>query len=56
MYTLPSNCNAGGVASYVNNKLNHFKRNDLGKLNDFESVWIEIKKERQKKFSVWLYL
>ena len=49
MYTQPSNSNAGGVAIYVNNKLDHFKRDDLGKLDDdFESVWIEIKKKKGK--------
>ena len=40
MYTQPSNSNTGGVAIYVNNKLDHFIRDDLSKLDDdFESVW-----------------
>ena len=49
MYIQPSNSNAGGVAIYENNKLDHFKRDDLGKLDDdFESVWIEIKEKKGK--------
>ena len=43
MNTQPSNSNAGGVAIYVNNKLDHFLRDDLCKLDDdFQSMWIEI--------------
>ena len=45
LYPQPSNSNAGRVAIYVNNKLGHFIRHDLGKLDDdFESVWIKIRK------------
>ena len=47
MYTQPSNSNAGGVVIYVNNKLDHFLRDDLSKLDDdFESVWTEIKNKK----------
>ena len=43
--------NAGGVALYVNNRLDHLERNDLGRLDDdFESIWIEIKNKKGKKF------
>ena len=39
VYTQPSKSNAGGVALYVNNRLDHLERNDLGKLDDdFESI------------------
>ena len=49
MYTEPSNSNAGGVAIYMNNKLDHFIRDDLSKLDDdFQSVWIEIKNKEGK--------
>ena len=41
VYTQPSNSNAGGVALYVNNKLDHLERNDLGKLDDFESIYMD---------------
>ena len=34
VYTQPSNSNGGGIALYVNNKLAHLERNDLGKLDD----------------------
>ena len=43
MYTQPSKSSVGGVAIYVNNKLDHFKSDDLSILHDdFESIWIEI--------------
>ena len=45
MYTQPSKSNAGGVAIYIEDNLDHFIRNDVCKLDDcFEAVWIEIKK------------
>ena len=51
VYTQPSNSNAGGVGLYVNNKLDHLERNDLGKLDDdFESIWTEIKNKKGKNF------
>ena len=51
MYTQPSKSLAGGVAIYVNNKLDHFKRDDLTILHeDFESIWIEIKNKKGKNF------
>ena len=50
-YTQPSNSNAGGVALYVYNKLDHTERNDLGKLDDdFESIWTEIKNKKGENF------
>ena len=51
VYTQPSKFNAGGVALYVNNRLDHLERNDLGKLDDdSESIWIEIKNKKGKNF------
>ena len=47
MYTQPSKSNAGGVAIYIKNNLDHFIRDDLCKLDDcFEAVWIEIKNSK----------
>ena len=49
MHTQPLNSNAGGVAIYVNNKLGHFIRDDLSKLDaDLGSVRIEIRKRKVK--------
>ena len=49
MYTQPSKSNAGGVAIYIKNNLDHFIRDDLCKLDDcFEAVWIEIKNSKGK--------
>ena len=51
VYTQPSKSNAGGVALYVNNRLDHLERIGLGKLDDdFESIWIEIKNKKGKNF------
>ena len=47
----PSQLNAGGVAIYMNEKLDHFKRNDLSKYDEkFEAVSVEMK--MTKTFSV----
>ena len=49
--TQPSKSNAAGVALYVNNKLDHLERNDLGKLDDDSvSIWTEIKNKKVKNF------
>ena len=46
MYIPPSNSNPDGIPIYVNNKLDHFIRDDLSKLgDDFELVLIEIKRK-----------
>ena len=51
MYTQPSKSAAGGVAIYVKDKLDHFKRDDLSILHDeFESLWVEIKNKKGKNF------
>ena len=51
IHTQRSKSAAGGVAIYVNNKLDHFKRDDLSILHDeFESIWVEIKNKRRKNF------
>ena len=51
LYTQPSKGAAGGVAIYANNKLNHFRREDLDTVNDeFESIWIEIRNNKGKNF------
>ena len=45
MCSQPSKSASGGVAVYVNNKLDRFRKDDLSVIeNDFESLWIEIKK------------
>ena len=57
IYTQPSKSSAGGVAVYVNNKLNHFKRDALSILpDDFESIWIEIKNKKGKTSFVGVFI
>ena len=49
MYSQPSKSASGGVAIYVNNKLDHFRKDDLSVIeDDFESLWIEIKNNKGK--------
>ena len=49
VYSQPSKSSSGGVAIYVNNKLDHFRKDDLSVIeDDFESLWIEIKNNRGK--------
>ena len=49
MYSQPSKSASGGVAIYVNNKLSHFRKDDLSVIEvDFESLWIEIKNNKGK--------
>ena len=51
MYTQPTKSAAGGVAIYVNNKLDHFERKDLSILHEeFESIWVEMKNKQGKNF------
>ena len=51
IHTQPSKSAAGGVAIYVKDKLDHFKRDDLSILHDeFESLWVEIKNKKGKNF------
>ena len=51
MYTQPTKSAAGGVAIYVNNKLDHFERKDLSILHEeFESIWVEMKNIRGNNF------
>ena len=51
MHTQPSQSNAGGVAIYIDEKLDHFKRDDLSKHDEsFEAVWVEIKNIKGKTF------
>ena len=46
IHTQPSKSAAGGVAIYLKDKLDQFKRDDLSILhNEFESLWVEIKKK-----------
>ena len=43
MYTQPSKSAAGGVAIYVNDKLDHISKGNLNIIDDdFETVWREI--------------
>ena len=52
MYSQPSKSASGGVAIYVNNKPDHFRKDDLSVIeDDFESLWIEIKKTIKLKIS-----
>ena len=49
MYPQPSKSASVGVAIYVNNKLDHFKKDDLSVIeDDFESLWIQIKNNKSK--------
>ena len=49
MYSQPSKSASGGVAIYVNNKLDHFRKDDLSVIEDnFESLWIQIKNNKGK--------
>ena len=49
VYSQPSKSSSGGVAIYVNNKLDHFRKDDLCVIeDDFESLWIEIKNNKGK--------
>ena len=51
LYTQPSKGAAGGVAIYANNKLNHFRRENLDTVNnEFESIWIEVRNNNGKNF------
>ena len=57
IYIQPSKSNAGGVALYVNNRLDHLERNGLGKLDDdVESLWTEIKNKKGNNFFMWLFV
>ena len=57
MCTQPSKFSAGGVAMYVNNKLDHFKKDDLDILHeDFKSIWTEIKNKKEGNFLRGFYL
>ena len=52
MYSQPSKSASVGVAINVNNKLDHFRKDDLSVIeDDFESLWIEIKKTINVKIS-----
>ena len=50
LHSQPTKSSYGGVASYVNEKLDHFCRNDLGlsKKNIYETIWVEIKQKESK--------
>ena len=49
VYSQPSKSSSGGVAIYVNNKLDHFRKDDLCVIeDDFESLWTEIKNNEGK--------
>ena len=51
MHTQPSQLNAGRVAIYTDEKLDHFKRDDLSKYDEnFEAVWVEIKNKKGRNF------
>ena len=51
MYTQPSKSAAGGVAIYVNDKLDHISKDYLNIVNDdFEAIWIEIKNKKSKNY------
>ena len=48
MYSQPSKSASGGVAIYVNNKLDHLRKGYLSVIVDgFESLWIEVKKQQR---------
>ena len=48
-YSQPSMSAAGGVALYVNSKLNYLIREELNATeNEFEFIWIEVKNSKSK--------
>ena len=50
-HTQPSKSAAGGVAIYVSDKLDNFKRDALSNLHDeFESIWVEMKNKKRENF------
>ena len=47
MYSQPSKSASSGAAIYVNNKRDHFRKDDLSVSDDdFESLWIKIKSNK----------
>ena len=49
MYFQPSESASDGVAIYVINKLDNFRKDDLSVIeDDFESLWIQIKNNKGK--------
>ena len=50
LHSQPSKSSYGGVALYVDEKLDHFCRNDLGlsEKNLLETIWVEIKQKKSK--------
>ena len=49
MYNQPSKLASGGVVLYVNDSLDHLKRNEFCTTEDeFESLWVEIKNQKSK--------
>ena len=51
MHTHPSQSNASRGAIYIDEKLDHFKRDDLSKRDqNFEAVWVETKNNKDKTF------
>ena len=57
LYTQPSKGAAGGFAIYADNKLDHFRTEDLDTVNDeFESIRIEIRNKKEKQLFMWMCL
>ena len=53
MYTQPSKLASGGVAIYVNDKLDHSRVEDMCiATNEFEVLWVEIKNKKGKNFLI----
>ena len=56
-YSLGSHSARGGVAIYVNDKLDVIVRNDLSKnTNSFEAIWIEMIQKKIKKCPLLLHI
>ena len=56
MSSLGSKTARGGVAIYVNNKLNAFERHDLNSVNNsYEAIWIEIKQKSRNIICASVY-
>ena len=57
LYTTETLTGKGGVAIYIKDNLESIERNDL-KIKDieYETVWVEIKNKREKKYSHRVYL
>ena len=56
MFSLGSKTARGGVAIYVNNKIDAFERHDLNSVSDsFEAIWVEVKQKSRNIICACVY-